>query len=262
MNRSAYRQFSEELQHRLEADNRVLALVAVGSMAAQDYFPDEWSDHDFFVIVQNGCQESFRSHLEWLPANDQIVFMFRETEHGIKVLYSNAHLLEFAIFNLEELHLARINRYRLLIDRANLQPHLDQIVEQTKKTTGMQADDLWSFGQFLTSILVGVGRHRRGEQMSGRAFVKTNAVHHLIALLRKHISSPRKEILDDLDGLRRFEFAYPDLARDLNSALEADTPDCGKQLIQIADRLLKDRLANYPVDAVNAVLKKISNDTG
>jgi hypothetical protein len=26
----------------------VLGLVAVGSMAARDYEPDEWSDHDFF----------------------------------------------------------------------------------------------------------------------------------------------------------------------------------------------------------------------
>ena len=35
-----YARFTEELQRRLEADPRVVGLVALGSMAARDYLPD------------------------------------------------------------------------------------------------------------------------------------------------------------------------------------------------------------------------------
>jgi lincosamide nucleotidyltransferase len=112
MNLTEYNQFTEELRLKLAGDDRVLALIAVGSMAQQDYQPDEWSDHDFFVITIHGVQEDMRRDLSWLPRPDALVFSFRETEHGMKALYAGGHLLEFAIFNKDELQMARINRYR------------------------------------------------------------------------------------------------------------------------------------------------------
>ena len=48
----AYAAFTEALRARLEADPRVVGLVALGSMARRDYEPDRWSDHDFFVITR------------------------------------------------------------------------------------------------------------------------------------------------------------------------------------------------------------------
>ena len=36
-------------------------------MADRDYSPDEWSDHDFFLISQPGEQEALRQDLSWLP---------------------------------------------------------------------------------------------------------------------------------------------------------------------------------------------------
>ncbi|MCI0417100.1 hypothetical protein L0222_30385 [bacterium] len=45
------------MKQQLTAEESVLGLVALGSMAAQDYVPDQWSDHDFFVIVRSGHQE-------------------------------------------------------------------------------------------------------------------------------------------------------------------------------------------------------------
>ena len=99
MNLSEYNQFTEELRLKLAGDDRVLALIALGSMAQQDYQPDEWSDHDFFVITIQGVQEDMRQDLSWLPRAEELVFHFRETEHGVKALYRGGHLLEFAIFN-------------------------------------------------------------------------------------------------------------------------------------------------------------------
>ncbi len=87
MNLAEYNQFTQELRLKLAGDDRITALIALGSMAQQDYQPDEWSDHDFFVVTIHGVQEDMRQDLSWLPHADEIVFHFRETEHGLKVLY-------------------------------------------------------------------------------------------------------------------------------------------------------------------------------
>src|SRR3954451_8401798 len=105
-----YRAFTEELRTRLTDDERVIGLVALGSMADRDYSPDEWSDHDFFVITEPGGQEALRVDLDWLPRREEVALAMRETEHGLLVLYEDGHMLEFAVFDLDEIALAGVNR--------------------------------------------------------------------------------------------------------------------------------------------------------
>ena len=94
MQRDAYDRLTERLREGLAADARVLGLVALGSMSGEPPAPDEWSDHDFFVITRPGEQERMRTDLSWLPDAGQIALSYRETAHGVKVLYRSAHLLE------------------------------------------------------------------------------------------------------------------------------------------------------------------------
>src|SRR5687767_12203519 len=108
-----FRAFSQSLKENLDKDNRVLGLVFLGSSAEQGRIPDVYSDHDFFVITVKGVQEDFRQNLAWLPDAENIVINYRETEHGLKVVFANGHLIEFAIFDEDELFLARVNDYRV-----------------------------------------------------------------------------------------------------------------------------------------------------
>src|SRR3954454_9873686 len=101
MQADEYRAFTRDLAERLRADERAIGLVAVGSMADRDYAPDEWSDHDFFVVAVQGQQEALRSDLSWLPRRERVALSFRETEHGVTIVYDDGHLLEFAVFDLE-----------------------------------------------------------------------------------------------------------------------------------------------------------------
>ena len=117
MDRPTYIRFADALVDTLAARPDVVGLVAVGSFATG---PDEYSDHDFFVVVRPGEQEAFRRDLSWLPDAERIALSFRETEHGLKVVYDDGHLLEFAVFDEEELGLAKVNRYRVLLDRAEV----------------------------------------------------------------------------------------------------------------------------------------------
>lgn len=263
MDAASYQDFTQRLQTNLSQDPRVLGLVALGSMAQQDYQPDRWSDHDFFVITVPQMQEELRSDLNWLPDFEQIALRFRETQHGLKIIYNNGHLLEFAVFDLKELYLAKVNRYRILLDQpgANLTEHLAKIkaasVTPQLETAAQALQDFNDFGQFVSNLLVGVGRYNRGEQLSGHQYVKGYALRHLLVLLQKYVAAPNKELLDNLDPLRRFEKVYSELSLEINAALAKPVPQAALALLDIADAALKDRLANYPAAGVAAVRQQL-----
>jgi hypothetical protein len=244
-----YRRFTEQLQQRLGQDSRVLGLVALGSMSGEPPAPDEWSDHDFFVITREGSQEEMRNQLAWLPDDEQIALAYRETAHGVKVLYRSAHLLEFAVFDTSELELARINRYRTLLDRGGIEERMRALRERTARELE-RPDQRWLEGQFVTSILIGADRYRRGERLAGRARL-LESTRFLVQLIEP--APP-----DSLDPLRRFEQAFPALGRELDAALELTVPAAAAWLLAIAQRELPD----FPADAARAVEDHLAASAG
>ena len=250
-----YRRFTDELRLRLEADPRVLSLVVLGSTADLGRAPDRWSDHDFFVVTIPGQQEAFRTSLHWLPRSGEIAFSYRETAHGVKALLRDGHLLEFAVFDPDELNLARVSNYRVLFDRERVVERMARVAEATPGSpeASIPSDD-WLAGQFLTSLLVGVGRHERGERISGRQLVKGGALRHLLVLCEKSAGAPGREAVDPLDPLRRFEQAFPSLGEKVNGILERDTPEAARALLDLAVERLPEAFAPEAVDAVRAAM--------
>jgi len=253
----AYAAFSEALRARVEADPRVVGLVALGSMARRDYEPDRWSDHDFFVITRPGEQETFRADLSWLPLSERIVFSYRETPHGVKALYEDGHLVELAVFDPEELRVARVNRYRVLLDRADIEPRLADLAAATAGAGEARADDAWLLGQFLTGLLVGATRFARGERLSGRLLLASQALRPLLILLARHVPSDRRDLCDNLDPFRRFELAYPELGGELGAVLGRETRAAALGLLEIASRELGRRIAGFPSRAAEVVARRI-----
>jgi lincosamide nucleotidyltransferase B/F len=213
-----YQRFTDALTDRLSHYGDVLALVALGSMAARDHLPDRFSDHDFFVIVRPGAQSWYRENLQWLPEHERIVFAFQETAHGMKVLYDDRHLLELAVFDPDELRLARINRYRVLFDRVNLTPTLEQLA--ARETSSPAVDIRYQSGQLLTHLLVGLWRYRRGERLSAFRFLREFALQDLVQLTHALAIADRPDLSDNLDPTRRFEWVYPAVGNELALALE------------------------------------------
>jgi hypothetical protein len=260
MQRDAYDRFTAALRDRLIADDRVLGLVALGSMSGEPPQPDEWSDHDFFVITRAGEQERMRTDLCWLPDADQIALAYRETPHGVKALYRTGHMLEFAVFDLEELSLARINRYRTLLDRSGVDERMRALRERTEReVVERRADARWLSGQLLAALLVGAGRYQRGERLGGRAQIQT-AMTHLAQLLARALPPERVGVLDTLDPLRRFEQAYPRLGQELDEALRRPPPETALLLLRIARRELGKRLAEFPREAAGALERLLAGN--
>jgi lincosamide nucleotidyltransferase len=253
MNKIEYEAFTRQLTHNLTQDARVLGLVALGSMAQKSHLADEWSDHDFFVIVETGHQQAFRQQRDWLPQADSIVFSYRETEHGVKVFYAFGHLLEFAVFDAMELRLAKVNDYLVLYDRDSSIAPILAALEQRTTQNSPPPDDHYLFGQLLGHVLVGAGRYARGEKISGHVFIKHYAITDALALLAKHLEAVDKTWLDTLDPLRRFEAVYPALGAEINALLAQQTPAAGRALLQLVEREFKDRLAAFPAAALAMV---------
>lgn len=246
MDAAEYDRFTTQLVTGLRRDDRVIGLVALGSMAATERAPDEWSDHDFWVVTVDGAAAALRSDLRWLPRPDDIVIGFAETEHGRSAIYGDGHLVEYAVFDDGELEVARANAYRVLLDDCDLEARMRAMAERTI-ADARAADPTGAdrFGRFLAQLTIGVSRHGRGEFLSADELIRGRAARTLLSLLVTFSVPDGDSRLDSLDPTRRFELASPALARQIGEALTSPTLACAATLLSIAHRELSGR-----VDAV------------
>jgi hypothetical protein len=233
-------EFEAQLTANLTAREDVIGLVFVGSAADHSRF-DEWSDHDFFVITAEGAGEGLRQDLSWLPNADEIAIRPRETAHGLKVVYRDGHVLEFAVFNDSELELAGANAYLVTLDKSgNIETRMRALAEKSaagsvaSNETNYRADAEYEL--FLCQLLIGVGRARRGESLIAGEHVRSWAVANLVGLIRhwQHPVRGAEHLTDNLNRLRRFEKQYPTLGARIASAQEKSVDDCGRLLLEIA----------------------------
>lgn len=257
MDPAAYARFTAALERRLSAEPDVVGLVALGSMSGEPPGPDAWSDHDFFVVTRPGAQERLRADPAWLPDAARIVLWHRETPHGLKAIWDDGHLAELAVFDPDELALARVNRFRVLLDRGDVAVRMAAVRKATEERRAAEAPDpRWLGGQLLGELLVGAGRAARGERTSGHLRVRSQALLHLLALVARLVPPEAGAVPDGLDASRRVERAWPALAGALEAALLLPVPEAAAALLDAAERALGDR-APWPPEAAAAVRRKI-----
>ncbi|MFM6939329.1 MAG: hypothetical protein ACKOUD_01740 [Rhodoluna sp.] len=241
-------QYSEQLRDSLETQPGVIGLVLVGSTAALERV-DEWSDHDFFVITKDGSAEALRQDLTWLPNYAEIAMSPRETDHGLKVVYQNSKVLEFAVFDDKELELASVNSYAVALDKTNITERMLAIQGRSAPKPFMQQRE---FELFLALLLIGVGRARRGETLMAGQFVRSYCLSHVLGFIRAWQSplagTESKE--DNLSRHRRFELQYPELAVELEGLQQLPVEASGRGLLDLVLRLGAGQLTD--VDAANA----------
>lgn len=218
-----------EYQNRLIAsakqDSNIIGLVFAGS-AADHSRVDEHSDQDFFLIVKNGLGEQYRKDLSWLPDTDLIVIRPRETAHGLKVVYRNGDLLEFAVFEDQELELGAANEYSVPVDKQNITERMRLIAERSNPK---DVDRSTEWELFLSLTLIGVGRYRRGEVIAAEQHIKSYALDKALKLIR--LANPVDHDRSDFfNSYRRFEFDYPELGETIAKLMMLDTETCARKL--------------------------------
>ena len=262
MDRPAHEQFTRHLTARLAAEPDVLGLVALGSTSGAPPGPDRWSDHDFFVVTRPGAQERFRAAPSWLPAPDRIVLWHRETAHGLKAVWDDGHLAELAIFDPEELALARVSRWALLLDRAGLARRLEAVQAATAAAAG-PVDLRHEAGQLVCALLVGGLRAARGERLSGGLFVRAHAARHYLRLLAAAVPAAPEAAPDGLDPFRRVELGWPAQAQALEVALAQPPAGAARALLELADRTFRALPGvPWPAAAVEAARRALGSARG
>lgn len=225
-----YLAYSEALAALATEHPDVLGLVLVGS-AADTARVDEWSDHDFFLVVKVGSGERLRKDLSWLPNYETISIAARETAHGLKVVYPNGHVVEFAVFEDPELELASANYWSVPVDKANITARV-QAIEARTAGAAFEEDKEW--GLFLALILIAVGRARRGEVLIAGQAIRSYYLKHVIGFVRdrKAPVPGTEELEDNLDRFRRFEKQYPAEAARIESNLQLPVEQSAREQLE------------------------------
>jgi hypothetical protein len=243
--------YSNRLRDSLAKRDDVLGLIMVGSSADLGRV-DEWSDHDFYVVTVNGVAENLRQDLSWLPDFDDIVMRPRETDHGLKVVYSNGKVLEFAVFDDSELDQAGANSYNVTLDRSNINERMAAIAQRSKPKA---YDFDTEFEVFLGQMLIGIGRARRGETIIAGQFIRSYCLNRTLGFIRAWVKplagTEAKE--DNLDRFRRFEQQYPELGAEIEWILQQPVEAAGKHLLALVVRVGEGHLSDKHLSQVHVV---------
>ena len=255
MNTVEFINFREQLKANLERVDSVIGLAFVGS-AAETSRADEWSDHDFFVFTTNGNAEALRQNLDWLPNESDMAISVRETEHGLKVVYTNGHVLEFAIFE-DDWELSGVNAFEVTLDKSTV---MDRLEVARIRSVPKPLDIDREFSLFLTNLLIGAGRFRRGELLSARQFINSFCLGSAIRLITS--LCPAKQDSDDLidnqNPYRRFEIRYPKLASELESIQRQDLEISARRLLDFVAENLNGHLQDIHHEQIAVVKNRLN----
>ncbi|MDX9690895.1 MAG: hypothetical protein RBT45_00470 [Acholeplasmataceae bacterium] len=194
-------------------DPHILCFLGLGSLANQDRL-DDYSDLDFFLIVEKGYKPAYLESLFWLDVK-KIAYQFRNTQDGYKVLYEDGVFLEFAVFEESELKTAEFSPGRILYMKEDFDPSLVDKESKERKYT----EPLYRVGEILTNLYIGLLRDKRGEKASAFSFIQVYAMHHIYHLLPNLFKHEDVEV-DPYVAERRIEFRVKGLENLLKAMMQ------------------------------------------
>lgn len=194
----------DDIARSLELTGNGLALLALGSAGLETDRLDEWSDLDFFAIVENGAKAAMVEDLGWLAAPCPIAFSFRNTPDGCKLLYEDGVFCEFAVFEPNELPGIPFAPGRVVWTREGFDDAIPA-PRPIARTDGSSVD--WLVNEALTNLHVGLCRYRRGEWLAAMRCVQVWALDRALELME---TGKATEGRDPFAIERRFETRHPD----------------------------------------------------
>jgi hypothetical protein len=211
-----------------------LALLALGSVGVETHRIDEFSDLDFFAIVAPGRKASFLDDLGWLSDAAPLVYAFRNTVDGFKILFHDSIYGEFAVFEPAELPAIPFAEGRIVWKADGID---DAIRVPVRAPAPRGAPDReWCLGEALTCIYVGLGRFRRGELLSAERLVQHHAVDRVVELASL-LESEGEGSADPYAAERRFESRFPNVASLLPRFVQgyARTPESARAIVEFLE---------------------------
>lgn len=252
-----YEQISRGLIDSVHSRDDLIGLVLLGSAADEARFRrDEWSDHDFFALIDEGRGAAVRPDLSWLPDQDRLVLTAREGEIGFVAVYDDGHVCEFAFAEVSELSGALAADATVVVDD-NAATTATLIEQSRMRATSADTFDPENDARLvLVKLLIGVGRVRRGERLNGGSFIRQWAVQHLVRAIRGRFAATSTTLRDVNDPVRRFEKDFPVWGERIAAALAQDEETAARALFALLQELAPGWRA-FPSAASDAVAARL-----
>lgn len=181
-----------------------LALIALGSAGTEQERLDEYSDLDFFAIVETGCKNGFLDDLAWLSAVCPIAYAYRNTPDGHKLLFRDGIFCEFAVFETPELSHIPYAPGRIVWKRADVANAL--LLPAPRPQAEHSVD--WLIGETLSNLYTGLSRNARGEKLAAMCCIQGHAVERLLELAAR-LEPEVPPARDPFAFNRRYEQRHP-----------------------------------------------------
>jgi lincosamide nucleotidyltransferase B/F len=207
----------DEIGQSLAQSGGALALIGLGSVGEELHRLDEYSDLDFFVIVEPGYKRHYIENLEWLSQICPIAYHFLNSPDGYKLLFADGIFCEFAVFELQELAEIPFAPGRIVWKRDDAPENLHRPAKEPFRAEPRTKEFL--VGEAITNLYVGMGRDKRGERLSAMRFIQGYAVDRLLEL-SEHIEPEQNVTRDIFANERRFEARHPLFASEMPAWLQ------------------------------------------
>lgn len=224
----------------LARSGRALALIALGSGGTEQERLDDYSDLDFFAIVEDGCKQDFLAGLDWLAATGPIAYRYRNTVDGYKVLFEDGVFCEFAVFELAELQHIPYAPGRVVWKKPEISG--DNLMPVRKHQEAPPHGTEWLLGEALTCLYAGLCRNARGERLAAMRSIQVQAVDRVLELCAT-IEREAQAVGDPFALERRFERRYPESARALPEFMQGYDRN-----VRSAQAILAFLESHFPVD--------------
>ncbi len=228
--------------HSLAESRGSLALLGLGSVGQEMSRLDEYSDLDFFAIVEPGQKSRFIDNLDWMARLAPIGYCFRNTQAGYKLMYSDGVFCEFAVFEADELKNIPFTGGRVVWQHPGFDVAPFITAPLPSRAPSGEIDFL--VGEAITNLYVGLGRYHRGERLSAMMFIQNYAFQRILDLVDLHWQ-PEQGLVDIFARERRFEQRFPEMAGELPDLLAGYG-----HVLQSAERALSFLERNFGVNEV------------
>jgi hypothetical protein len=219
-----YELYTSLVIERIEADPDVLGLILVGSTAESET-RDEWSDHDFWIITLPGAQEKYLNSVEWLPFSESTLLTALHGGNVRSVLYLNRHMVEYAVFDQEQVKEANLNRYEVVLDRDGIESIAKKLNEGTLSSRAKEVMRSDKLSNLCLLVWTANQRSERGELLSAFQYMN-DAIDEFLDLLVGANVLGGNPGFDALSPRRRLEFFNPDLGAKLHQIVR-EKPEIG-----------------------------------
>ncbi len=231
----------DDLAATLAKEKHTLALMALGSVGVEKERADAFSDLDFFVIVEDAYKQNYIDDLTWLNSTHPLVYQFKNTKDGFKVLFEDGIYGEFAVFGESDMPSVTQPHGRIIWKKDTYQ--YDDLTKMKGNIPQIKSDDLdFAINEALTNLYVGLLRILRGERLSGYIYIESYALNRILSIV--HHFEKEAPILEDVFGVeRRFEKHYPEFSKKLPKMLS------GYQNIGLSAKMMLNYLDSiYPIN--------------